>query len=463
MKSFALAFRRVCILGVSAALVTAVAASPARSEPEADGLRLVSTQESLLGTHYWYEQTFGGHPVVGGFYARHVDRASGAVTVDDGRKAVRGPVHGLAGGSVTQTRANAAAAQHTGGDAYRSRLVIVPGDAAKLAWQVHTDPETGSVESLVDADNATILSTRNLVKHAVGKVFDPNPPVAEQNTHLVDTSPASAFTYETVLLTHQHSQDRLIGAYANNVSKKPVTSSLGYFAYDRSQAGFEQVMGYYHITSAQEYIHRLGFSGVNSESQDYRTTGLTDDNSFYDPAKDLITFGTGGVDDAEDAEIIWHEYGHAIQDAQVPDFGTSPDGGAIGEGFGDYWAYTMSQPVSPNTETTPWACIGDWDATSYATTFPRCLRRTDGRKVYPRDLTGEVHDDGEIWSRALQDINTALGRATADRIIIESHFTITPTTTMPAAASRTIAAARALCGTAAANAVKAAFHARGLA
>jgi hypothetical protein len=42
--------------------------------------------------------------------------------------------------------------------------------------------------------------------------------------------------------------------------------------------------------------------------------------------------------------VIWHEYGHAIQDAQVPSFGSSEEAGAIGEGFDDYWAMTMAEP-----------------------------------------------------------------------------------------------------------------------
>jgi hypothetical protein len=86
------------------------------------------------------------------------------------------------------------------------------------------------------------------------------------------------------------------------------------------------------------------------------------DNSFYDPKKDEITLGKGGVDDGEDLEVIWHEYGHAIQDSQVPGFGVGHDAGSIGEGFGDYWAFTMSEPVSGGFDP---ACIADWDSVSY--------------------------------------------------------------------------------------------------
>ena len=58
----------------------------------------------------------------------------------------------------------------------------------------------------------------------------------------------------------------------------------------------------------------------------------------------MIKLGKGGVDDAEDAEVILHEYGHAIQDSQqVPfGYGASLEAGSIGEGFADYWAVTVS-------------------------------------------------------------------------------------------------------------------------
>ena len=105
------------------------------------------------------------------------------------------------------------------------------------------------------------------------------------------------------------------------------------------------------------------------------------DNSFMDPDKDYIRLGKGGVDDAEDAEVIMHEYGHAIHADQVPGFyGTdSIDAGAIGESFGDYFAVSTGLAAAKqygwpvNAEE---ACPMDWDATSY-TNAPHCIRRFD--------------------------------------------------------------------------------------
>jgi hypothetical protein len=61
------------------------------------------------------------------------------------------------------------------------------------------------------------------------------------------------------------------------------------------------------------------------------------DNSFAtDHPSTELRFGNGGVDDAEDAEVILHEYGHAIHFSQ--NFSFDGEGGAISDGFGDYCA-----------------------------------------------------------------------------------------------------------------------------
>ena len=273
--------------------------------------------------------------------------------------------------------------------------------------------------------------------------------------------------YKTVTLTDLDGSGYLRGRWANVVSEtgSPAYSPTNTFAYNRSQDEFEQVMAYYWVTQAQLYIQRLGFGStrrpVNAESQDIRINQYGADNSFWtNHPKDEIRFGKGGVDDAEDAEVILHEYGHAVQDSQVANFGSSPEGGAIGEGFGDYWAVTVSDTVAPNGFDVP--CVADWDSVSYTSGPSHCLRRVDTNKHYPEDVIGEVHADGEIWSRALWDIRNALGSKQADTIILESQFSYVPDTTFAQAATATVAAAQTIGGTKAAKAVRAAFVARGI-
>ncbi len=76
--------------------------------------------------------------------------------------------------------------------------------------------------------------------------------------------------------------------------------------------------------------------------------------------------------------------------------------GAMGEGFGDYLAASFYAGAGDVTyQSSNAACVGEWDASSYSSTSPPCLRRVDGTKTHPADVVGAVHADGEIWSAAL--------------------------------------------------------------
>jgi Zn-dependent metalloprotease len=466
----------------SAALVplTASASASASSAKVAvpSNVRLVATKHSLLGTHRWYEQVSGGLVVLGGYYAVHTDQ-TGVAQVDDGRLAVSAGVATSAAVSSATAQAKAkgvltaaTVAGKTGPGAAKAKaqaptstsasLAILPGATSRLVYRVVGHSPTGSTESLVDAATGAVLSAKSLTKdiNGKGKVFDPNPVVSLRDESLKDMNdsnaavPASA--YKSVTLTNLLAGSKLTGQFVNNRNSDAATSATRTYNYQRNDNRFEQVEVYYQLTTAQKYIQSLGFTDVNNEAQDVFTDTIRDDNSFYDPETDSITYGDGGVDDAEDAEVVWHEYGHAIQDAQVPGYGSSEQAGATGEGFGDYWAVTMSQPVSKGFDL---PCVMDWDSTAYTSGPRHCLRRTDTGKT-TADIDGEVHDDGEIWSNALWDINLDLGRGKANKIILEAQFSYRPNTSFAQAATVTVNTARALYGNSAASAVKAAFVAR---
>ena len=305
-------------------------------------------------------------------------------------------------------------------------------------------------------------------------VFVPNPVQSSGDESLTDQKdsdaavPASA--YHDVTLTNLDGSGFLNGDWATVKSEtgNPAYSPTNTFRYTRHDDRFEQVMAYYWITESQKYLQRLGFGvwlpPVDMQPQRVRLNQLGADNSFAtDHPVAELRFGKGGVDDAEDAEVILHEYGHAIHFSQGFQF-ASEEAGANSEGFGDYWAGTVADVVSradgvPSHE--PLACIADWDSTSYTSNVPHCLRRLDTNLHYPTDLNGEVHHDGQIWSRALFDIRNSLGNLTADTIIVDAQFNF-PGTSMPDLARRTVATAQFLSGNAAANAVRAAFQARGI-
>jgi hypothetical protein len=314
---------------------------------------------------------------------------------------------------------------------------------------------------------------------AGARVFVPNPVAETGDESLTDSKDAAsavpASAYHTVSLPALDGSGYLNGLYASVKSEtgNPAYSPTGQFTYDRSQDEFEQVMAYYWVTEAQLYLQSLGFGSsrpaVNARPVPVRINQFGGDNSFFRDDKTDITYGKGGVDDAEDAEVIVHEYGHSVQNAQVPGFGTTPDAGAIGEGFSDYLAVEVSAWVARSLGVTTRvtdACVADWDSTSYDTLSDDglyCLRRVDGTKHYPEDLhpRREVHADGELWSAALYRLRNLLGdSATADTIVVGAQFAFTAGTSFDAAAQATYAYAQRYFPTKAAK-VRQAFTERG--
>ena len=332
--------------------------------------------------------------------------------------------------------------------------------------------------TLVAASPASATKPGSGSATGTGTVFMVNPVQSSGDQSLTDAKDSAGAVplseYATVPLRNLDGSGRLVGAWANvrGNTGPAAYSTTNTFDYLRDDDRFEQVMAYFWVNQAQEYLQSLGFGRtlrpVNMESQDVRIDQYGVDNSYSWDKHDVLRFGKGGVDDAEDAEVIVHEYGHSVHDAQVPGFGTSLEAGAIGESFGDYLAVTVGLAAA---EQYGWpvraeqACPMDWDATSY-TSAPHCIRRFD-RNLTVADKRNQVHFDGQIWSQALWEIRTgypALDLTTADwdRTLVDSQFDYAPDTSFSAAAQATYAKAQVNDGPAAAALVKAEFAERGI-
>ena len=302
-------------------------------------------------------------------------------------------------------------------------------------------------------------------------VFAPNPVATSGDNTLRDRKDRDQAVLNAervaVTLTHLDGSGYLRGDYAVVVSATgdPAFSTTAQFCYTRRDDRFEQVMAYYWVTESQLYLRSLGFDGVtfpeiNADRQRVRINQWGIDNSFATThPRDEMRFGKGGVDDAEDGDVILHELGHQIHFSQSDTFFSSPEAGAISEGFGDYWAFTAAKAIAG----AQWdeACIAKWDATSYDSNPANgiCLRRIDSDLTYPDDLVGQVHADGRIWSHALYDLHQAIGQEHADTAILLGQFDWTGTT-MPALAERIVDAAEDLYGEG--DEARAAFEGRGI-
>lgn len=203
------------------------------------------------------------------------------------------------------------------------------------------------------------------------------------------------------------------------------------FQYGRASDYFEAVMSYYHIDTSQRYVQslNLGFD-IQADPVLVNPHGLggKDDSKYY-PAQKSIAFGTGGIDDAEDADVIWHEYGHALIEASAPGLRYTEEGQALHEGWADYWAASFSRSMIENGDVPPrdWSRIFDWDGN-----YTWNGRVLDRFGHYPEDVNCEdlddterdgcdIYEDGLFWATALMEIYSLVGRTVCDRLNLASH------------------------------------------
>jgi Zn-dependent metalloprotease len=421
--------------------------SPALSE-----LTLSSSFESPMGSHVTFRQFYQGIPVFGAEVKVHFNCAGEIVAVnntsvpDIALSEVRPSLR--ARDAVKLLRSSVPDSDEAEDPVSSASLVVYGGgEVPALAWEVTLSTGGPTWHGFIDAlagDWLSVPEDINRYIDGTGQVFRVNAVVATHDNTLTDqddsASAVPSSAYSIVTLRGLDGGGQLDGIYVSSSrTRKRASSATNTFIYDRSDDGFSETMGYYYIDYAERYIQSLGFANVNNRQQIFGVNRLKVDNSFYSPQKKDITYGIGGVDDAEDADVILHEYGHSIQDNQVPGFGSSHEAGSMGEGFGDYWAGTVGAQFSGGFQD---ECLAEWDATSYSATVPPCLRRLDGTKHYPQDLDGEVHDDGEIWSAALWQIRAAVGATKADKVILQAHFLLTPTASFNQGANAIVTAAK---------------------
>jgi fungalysin metallopeptidase (M36) len=294
----------------------------------------------------------------------------------------------------------------------------------RLVWEIYCRVDLGGdwhEYFLFDAADGEFLLRQDLriLRHApmttgTGQVFDPNPVQTSGDHGLKDSNDSNSAVpsseYRSVSLLELSSSGYLDGPYCStSPTSNRIQQTNFQFVYQRNADAFEEVMCYYHIDMYQRYLQAIGQMNANNRVQKCDVNGYTGDNSWYDLGSREITYGSGGVDDAEDADIILHEYGHALHHDVQGGIGNGQNG-SMSEGYGDYFAASFYDD----------ALVGEWDAVSYTGGPLHYLRRVDEDVYYPGDLGGGVHSEGQIWAAMLWDLRAAIGREIADNIIVEA-------------------------------------------
>lgn len=115
-------------------------------------------------------------------------------------------------------------------------------------------------------------------------------------------------------------------------------------------------------------------------------------NAYYDGNLNFYAAGGGCNATANLPDVVYHEYGHGINEHFYSDAGLIFSNSALHEGYADIWALSI-------TDT---AVLG---LGFYSNNCSGYIRRYDIiKKKYPDDISGEPHNDGEIIAGAWWDL-----------------------------------------------------------
>ena len=274
-------------------------------------------------------------------------------------------------------------------------------------------------------------------------VFDPDPKTklmdeSLEQQSLTEILPDAAYTQvELQDLQAVEAGFMLSGPYVKVVDlAEPVNPSpllTGDLEWRRHDDEFVQVMAYYHLDKAQRHLQSLGYEGTSQifyAPIEVDARGGTNDQSAYSFLENRILLGIGGVPDGEDADVIWHEFGHGLMHF-INNSDKGGDSGAIGEGFSDFYAGVHSfrdpqgQIFEPNV-------MFNWDA-RFGNRKPRTLN--DQSAKYNPNYNYPAHQwvkdtlGDQLWSTPLfQGMRRAVeshGDEAIDdfeRIVIEAMY-----------------------------------------
>jgi subtilisin-like proprotein convertase family protein len=411
-------------------------------------------RESLTGTHCRYREVVDGLPTEN--YVTRPCTPSPRVRGEGARRADEG-LHWIANRIARRT---------------------ILEETPHEPWAIDVDAETGEV-----------LRRTPLFFHAkAARVFDPNPVVALNDTTLQDQNDSASAVPAAAYRDVELPDSALDGPWVTIVDRQSPTipPPEGALVFDRADDGFEAVNAYFHIDRDQRYIQSLGYvdrRAIAPYAIEADAHALSEaDNSFFIPSsteagKGILYFGDGGTDDAEDADLVVHEYTHAIQEWIAPGtFGGAfaSESRAMAEGMADYWAYSQHVGARLASGRDPF-CFADWDArcwlddASNRCAYPvgtDCLRRLDSTKTMvdydTNETSGVEHRNGAIWSSALREIHQSIGKHDADTILLESLFGAPARPTFAVMARRMLEADRLLYQASHAGAICSAMYARGI-
>jgi len=165
-------------------------------------------------------------------------------------------------------------------------------------------------------------------------------------------------------------------------------------------ASLEELCGYNNVNAIHDYHKTVlpSFTGMDFQLPINIDITPAECNAFYNGSSINFYLTQAACRSySMVADVVFHEYGHGINDKFYQSQGSFFQNGGMGEGYADVWGFAeLEDPILGNGSdpTDPTASIRRYDTLA---------------KVYPIDIVGEVHADGEIIAGAWWDLYVLLG------------------------------------------------------
>jgi hypothetical protein len=404
-------------------------------------LKLVAEKESPVGYHFSFKQMFAGKEIFG---------TETKINIGKNFK-----VLSLLTNLVSTAGFDAMASFPNASDP-KSLVGAYPKVSARQLWyyvngkgipSLYIDYSSGDGLNhsaiILDADNTVLYQKDLRMGHQPGKdstvtayVFVPDPltsarhpyefPYVDDNDSGIPALDAQRFqkpltvSYDSTGFYLSDSfltiDDQLSPPYLNNF-----VADTNVFNFSRGDHHFEDVNAFFNIHEYNKHLRALGFSKLGKRDLTVDPHALDgEDNSYFDTNADsstMILFGTGGIYDAQDADVIWHEYTHFISyDANLNNGANMDDERlAVEEGSCDYIAASYSKYLSDYN----WEKVYNWDGNTSSWHGRSCA----STKVYPTDYQGgNKYNNCEIWSAALMESWDVIGRDKMDKLLYTSLY-----------------------------------------
>lgn len=232
--------------------------------------------------------------------------------------------------------------------------------------------------------------------------------------------------------------------FGPSVAVEPYTPTEPVFEFNRSDLHFEEVNVFYHLNKFQDYVIDLGFPSLcfheaplKVDARAAISSQVDADQSVYISSQHRLRFGTGGIDDGEDADVIIHEYGHALSHC-ANESNSGDERGALDEALGDYLAVSYSRSISEFNAYKVFTWDGNTDSWSG--------RNLNSTRIYPDDVVESIHTSSLIFSSCLMQMWDEIDRETMDKLVLTSIYDWTVGTNMRQAATALLEADELLFG-----------------